>query len=101
MALDKKQVDHLAKLARLKLSKEEKKEYSSQLEGILEYVEKLNELDTEKVEEMQHVADLVNVLREDVVELCEGSVQKRIIEAFPKKTGDLLEVQAVFESRTE
>ena len=59
-------VRHVAKLARLKLSEEQVHLYAEQLSHILQYVEKLNELDLEGVEPMAHAIDLTNRLRDDV-----------------------------------
>ena len=58
---------HVAKLARLELSEEEKENYTKQLSSILSYVEKLNEVDTTGIEPMAHSVKISNVMREDVV----------------------------------
>ncbi|MBI3994794.1 MAG: Asp-tRNA(Asn)/Glu-tRNA(Gln) amidotransferase subunit GatC [Nitrospirae bacterium] len=67
MKLSKEEVEHVAKLARLAVSEDEKEAFSRQLSEILTYVGKLNELDTSKVEPTSHVLDLSNVFRDDVV----------------------------------
>ncbi len=59
-------VEHIAKLARLSVTEEEKELFGSQLEGILAYMEKLNELDTKNVEPTSHVLSLSNVMRDDI-----------------------------------
>ena len=58
-------VDDIARLARLSLSEKDKETFGAQLEGILGYMEKLNELDTKKVEPTSHVLSLSNVMRDD------------------------------------
>jgi aspartyl-tRNA(Asn)/glutamyl-tRNA(Gln) amidotransferase subunit C len=58
-------IEHLSGLARLTLTEEEKALYEGQLNSILSYVEKLNELDTSGVEPTSHVISLSNVDRED------------------------------------
>ena len=58
-------IEHVAKLARLKLTDDEKERFSSQMGTIIEYIEKLNELDTKNVEPTAHVLGLNNVFRED------------------------------------
>ncbi len=58
-------IEHLSRLARLSLSDEEKALYESQLNGILEYMEALRELDTENVEPTSHIISLDNVDRDD------------------------------------
>ncbi|MBO8169173.1 MAG: Asp-tRNA(Asn)/Glu-tRNA(Gln) amidotransferase subunit GatC [Thermoanaerobacteraceae bacterium] len=65
MSISKKDVEHVALLARLEFSEEELEEYTKQLNDILGYVDKLNELDTADVEPTSHVLPLNNVLRED------------------------------------
>lgn len=58
-------IDHLARLARLALTEEEKPLYRDQLVSILHYMETLNELDTSGIEPTSHVISLRNVMRED------------------------------------
>src|SRR5262245_19122907 len=58
----------VAKLARLKLSQTEIDDYTAKLGSILEYVELLNEVDTEDVEPMVHAVELSNVFRRDEIE---------------------------------
>ena len=59
-------IEHVAKLARLKLTDAEKKRVSNQMETIIKYIEKLNELDTKNVEPTAHVLGLENVFRNDI-----------------------------------
>ncbi len=66
MKITRADVDHVARLARLEFSDAEKDEMARQLSRILEYMDKLNELDTTHVSPMAHAAQLRNVLREDV-----------------------------------
>ena len=65
--IDESQVRHVAKLARLDLSEAEVAEFSGQLSSIFDYIEKLNELDTDSVEPLAHCLAVHNVFREDVV----------------------------------
>ena len=65
MGISIQEVEHVAKLARLDLSDQEKPLFTEQLNDILKYVEKLNELDTEHIEPTSHVIPVENVLRED------------------------------------
>ena len=64
--IDRDQVLHVAKLARLRLDDDEVDRMAGELSKILEHVETMNELDLEGVEPTSHVVDLTNVLREDV-----------------------------------
>lgn len=63
-----KDVEHVAKLARLELTEEEKTKFASQLSSVIEYMNQLNEVDTTGVEPMAHPYPLGNVTREDAVE---------------------------------
>lgn len=90
-------IDHIAKLARLHLTEKEKALYKSQLGSILEYIDKLQELDTDKVEELQHAIDVQNVFREDLVDGCEEDVRQRALDNFSNRKDDLLQVQGVFD----
>jgi len=101
MSLSNEEIRHIAKLARLHINEEEIEDYREKLGSILEYVEKLQELNTDDVPELQHAADVSNVLREDEIQGCESAVRKRALDNFSNREGDLLKVQAVFEDRTE
>ena len=61
-----KDVEHVAKLARLELSESEKEMFTHQLGDVLAHVEKMNEVDTTNVEPMNHPIDFTNVMRKDV-----------------------------------
>jgi aspartyl-tRNA(Asn)/glutamyl-tRNA(Gln) amidotransferase subunit C len=63
--IDREQVLHVAKLARLRLSEEEVERMTGELSGILEHVDRIGKLDLEGVEPTSHVVKLENVLRAD------------------------------------
>ncbi len=63
--ITKKDVEHVAKLARLELTEDEKEMFTHQLGDVLAHVEKMNEVDTTGVKPMNHPIDFVNVMRED------------------------------------
>ena len=65
--ITREDVEHVADLARLELTPEEKETFIVQLNAILSYFDKLNELDTTGVEPTSHVLPLSNVFREDEV----------------------------------
>ena len=85
MAITKKDVEYVARLARLKLSDKEKEQFTSQLKSIVEYVEKLKELDTEKVKPTAHVLPLKNVTRRDEAR---SSIDRDTILKLAPKSGD-------------
>lgn len=67
MSLTKQEVEHIARLARLELSDSEKEEYTGQLNEILSFVAKLNQLDTTGIEPTSHAIPVRNVFREDAI----------------------------------
>jgi len=67
MKISPEEVKHVADLARLEMTPEEVESMTRQLDGILSYVAKLNELDTEGVQPTTHAISIVNVFREDQV----------------------------------
>lgn len=66
-AISRNEVEYVAKLARLNLTEEEAVKYTEQLNSILEFAGKLNELDTNHVPPTSHVLDVSNVMRDDEV----------------------------------
>jgi len=59
-------IEHLAQLARLSVSDDEKILFANQIDSILNYMDKLNELDTGNIEPTSHVISLSNIVREDL-----------------------------------
>lgn len=76
------EVRHIANLARLKLSDAEVKKFAKELTSILQYIEVLNELNTDDVEPTAQVTGLTNVFREDVVETPEAT-KEELLECSP------------------
>ncbi len=66
MSVTIQDVEHVAALARLSFTEEEKQKLTTQLNEILRYMEQLNTLDTSSIEPLSHVIELQNVFREDV-----------------------------------
>ncbi len=67
MAIERKTVEHVAKLARLQLSEAELATYGKQLGAILDYIAKLEKLDVQGLEPLAHPAETSNVFRDDTV----------------------------------
>ena len=91
--IEVKDVEHVAKLARLELSEEEKVKFSKQLGDILKYVEQMNEVDTTGVEPMSHAIDVYNVMRDDV-EIYEQTKEELMANA-PEQEGDFFKVPKI------
>jgi len=98
MKLTSEEIGKIATLARLELNDKEKEKYAEELSVVLDYIEMLNEVDTDNVEETCQVTGLQNVMREDIVQECNEETRKKIIEQFPDKKDGLLKVKAVFNS---
>lgn len=77
------ELQHLAKLAKLKLSQKEVVKLTVQIGDILEFVSQLDEVNTKGVAETHQTTGLENVYREDEIELCE--IEKELIESSPHK----------------
>ncbi|MCK4248259.1 MAG: Asp-tRNA(Asn)/Glu-tRNA(Gln) amidotransferase subunit GatC [Candidatus Omnitrophica bacterium] len=95
MAIEIKDVEYTAKLARIDLSAEEKELFAQQLDRILEYINKLNEVDTSGVEPTTHVLPLKNVYREDKVQ--DSLPVDKALQNAPEKEGDFFKVPQVIE----
>ncbi len=67
MAVSEKDVDKIAKLVMLRFSDVEKKQIQEDMNIVLEYISKLNELNLDDVEPFEHINDAVNIFREDKV----------------------------------
>ena len=88
-------IEDLSRLARLSVSEDDKKLFAHQIEGILNYVEKLNELDTGTVAPTSHVISLSNVERED---LPEDSLRREdALMNAPDRTGAFFRVPKIIE----
>ncbi|MFZ2198601.1 MAG: Asp-tRNA(Asn)/Glu-tRNA(Gln) amidotransferase subunit GatC [Thermodesulfovibrionales bacterium] len=88
-------IEHLAQLARLSVSDNEKTLFADQIEGILSYMDKLNELDTSAVEPTSHVISLSNVARED---LLKDSLQREnALRNAPDRTDKFYRVPKIIE----
>jgi aspartyl-tRNA(Asn)/glutamyl-tRNA(Gln) amidotransferase subunit C len=79
--IDREQVLHVARLARLRLTEDEVERMSSELSTILDHIEKISELDLDSVEPTSHVVEVENVLRAD--EPRESWPRERILEPAP------------------
>ena len=93
--IDRQQVRKVAKLARLDLTEAEIEEFTGQLGAILEYVEKMNELDTAEVEPLAHCLPISNVFRTDEVRESLGA-EKTLANA-PQRDDSFFKVPKILE----
>ena len=94
MKLSKDEIQNIAKLARVELSEEEQEKLSEQLTDILEYVEKLQQVNTDDVETTSQVTGLENVYREDEVVVCAD--KDKLIHQAPESEDGLIKSKPVF-----
>jgi aspartyl-tRNA(Asn)/glutamyl-tRNA(Gln) amidotransferase subunit C len=94
--LSKSEVQKIAQLARIEITEEEAEKYSKELSDILGFVEKLNEVDTEKIEPIAHITGAKNMTREDKVIEYSEETKGGIIDNFPEKKDRFNKVKAVF-----
>ena len=93
MKIDSKTVDKLAELSKLEFDEEEKKEIEKDLNRIVEFVEKLSELDTSNVEPLIYLSEDTNVMRNDVVK--QVITQQEALKNAPVKDSDYIKVPKV------
>ncbi len=86
-------IDNLANLARLHFNEEEKKEIKNDLQRMIAFIDKLNELNTDGVEPLLHLSEEVNVFREDVIK---GSITRQdALKNAPETDGVFFKVPKV------
>lgn len=101
MPIGKKDVEHIAGLARIKFSEKEKEKMASDLGAILGYIDKLKEVNTDNVEAIGNITGMENVLRKDEPNkkpLEDQAVDAvKLVEMAPDKKGNFVKVPAVFQ----
>lgn len=95
MKITREEVEHVALLARLELTEQEKETFTGQMDAILAYVDKLNELDTEGIVPTSHAVPMENAFREDEVRPSIG-VESALANA-PGRAGSFFGVPKVIE----
>ncbi len=88
-------IEYVGILAKLELSPEEKEQAKKDMGSMLDYIDKLGELDTEGVEPMSHVFPVKNVFREDIV--TNGDMREDILKNAPGQKDGMFVVPRTFE----
>jgi aspartyl-tRNA(Asn)/glutamyl-tRNA(Gln) amidotransferase subunit C len=91
------EIEHVALLARLKLSDSEKKLFSRQVGSIIDYINKLNELDTADIEPTAHVLPMKNVFRED--KLRPSLPRDNALQNAPERNDNFYRVPKIIEEK--
>lgn len=97
MKLSLEQVEYIAVLARLNLTEAEKQKYGEQISGILDYVEKLQSVDTENIVETSQVTGLINVIEEDIIE--EFGREQELVKCAPEHEDGYIKIPKVLENK--
>lgn len=95
MQITDETIEYVGILAKLELSGEEKEQAKRDMSNMLQYVGKLNELDTEGVEAMSHAFPVHNVFREDVV--TNGDDREQMLQNAPEKKDGAYRVPRTFD----
>ena len=96
MAITKDDVKYAANLACIEMSEKELENFTGQLDDILKYMKKLEELDTDKVKPTSHVLDINNVMREDKL-TNESLTNEEALKMAPKKEKGFFKVPKIIE----
>ena len=97
MEITVKEVDYVARLARLKFSGQEKDVFAGQMASILGYIGQLNTLDTTVVTPTSHALNVSNVMRDDVVRSTDLRQREQLVDNAPERDGDFFRVKKVIE----
>ncbi|MFQ5684563.1 MAG: Asp-tRNA(Asn)/Glu-tRNA(Gln) amidotransferase subunit GatC [Candidatus Binatia bacterium] len=95
MKITREEVQRVAVLARLQFSPEQEELLTEQLDHILQHIEKLNQLDTDTVEPLSHVVDIVNAFREDIV--THKPATESLLSNAPAREKDFFKVPKIIE----
>jgi aspartyl-tRNA(Asn)/glutamyl-tRNA(Gln) amidotransferase subunit C len=95
MSLDPATVRRIAKLARIRVEEDQLSQLQAELNGILGWIEQLNEVDVEGVEPLTGGAQMALRLREDVVN--DGGIAEQVLANAPDRAGDFYAVPKVVE----
>jgi aspartyl-tRNA(Asn)/glutamyl-tRNA(Gln) amidotransferase subunit C len=99
MKVDDEMIEHLAHLARLSFTPEEKEALKYDLERMIEFVEKLKEVNTDGVEPLLHITGTENVLRED--EVIQSITKQQALLNAPLTDGNFFKVPKVIKKEKE
>jgi len=95
MSIDKETVKHVAHLSRIELQPNELEKLSGQLHDILGFIDKISNLDIDKVEPASHILPISNVLREDRPHL--SLSPEKALENAPSRKGNFFSVPKIIE----
>ena len=95
--ISKEQVKHIAKLARIELTAKEEERFSKELSSILVFIDKLNQVNTDKVESILQIAGLENIVREDEAEEEDKKRTEKLLKEVPVRENNYIKVPKILE----
>lgn len=93
--ISRKDVQHIAKLARLGLTEKEVETYRKELSVILDYIEKLKEVDISKIEPTSHPLEVENVMRNDEGQSAKPDSRKKLMDLAPEIKDSYIKVKPI------
>ena len=96
--LTEKEIKHVAQLARIKITEKEEEKFKKELSAILDYINKLGEVNTENVDPLYQVTGLVNSMRSDDYRrdfVIDEDLNKKLIDQAPDKEEGFIKVKSV------
>ena len=97
-SISKEQIDHIAKLAKIKLTEKEEEKFANDLSSILDYIDKLNKVDTENIKPIQQITGLDNITRSDVeIRNPKSEIRNKILDEAPDRKDNYFKVPKILE----
>ena len=96
--IDSGQVDHIAKLAKIKLTEKEEEKFANDLSSILDYIDKLNKVDTKNTKPIQQITGLNDITRGDIkIQNPKSEIRNLILEQAPEIKDNYFKVPKILE----
>lgn len=96
--IDLKEVEHIAKLARLNLTEKEKEKFQKELSLILDYIEKLKEVNVKEIKPTSHPFDIENITRKDLPKELDEKTVKKLLDLSPFLKGAYIKVKKILKN---
>lgn len=94
--VSKEEVKHIAKLARLDLKEQDLEKFQKEFSSILDYIEKLKEVNVNDVKPTTHSVLLENIVREDIPKIKDSTIAESLLKLAPKVKNRFLKIKSIF-----
>lgn len=98
--MDSKTIQHIARLARIRLTEREEDKFKEELSSVLDYIDQLNKVDTENVEPLYQTTGLINSVRKDEYRKdfeMDENINQRLIGQAPQRESRFIKVKSVLQ----